>query len=110
MFKHVIGGTGGLPTSENYLNFQWVSPECNILFSVTQMGKALSCHFTSDKSGLRHLRQAINEFAVFCFDIFPWSCMIIARVNRRSVGKLITKCGFERLVGNGNNVVYIRRR
>ena len=97
MFEQFTGDLRGLPTSKNHLNFRWLDPDCRILFSVCQMGEAASCHFCSDKKGLRRLREAINQFVEFVFVLFDWCKMVIAKVVRKSVGKLLLGCGFLRI-------------
>lgn len=87
----------GLATDENHLVFRWIKPDCKVLFSAGQKGNAMSCHFASDKRGLRRLRQAINEFCVFVFYAFPWCRMILATVNVPSVARLLPDCDFEHI-------------
>ena len=103
------GDTGNLRTSDNHINFKWVNPDCNILFSVTKQGDAIVCHLASDKPGLRKLEQAVNEWCEFCFKLFGWCKMIIGVVERRSIGKLAEKCGFDCIASFGNKQIYIRR-
>ena len=97
----------GLPTNENHLVFRRIG-QGKILFSVTQMGKAASCHFASDKKGLRHLRKACDDFVKFCFFLFPWCKMCIAHVIPKSIGRLIMKIGFLHLGESSQGTVYVR--
>ncbi len=84
----------GLPCDDNHLVFRWNVEQCKILFSVCRRGDAASCHFASNKQGLRMLKKAINEFTEFVFNLFNWCTMSIAIVNKKSVGRLIEKCGY----------------
>jgi len=108
-FSPYTGDTGRLVTSENHLNFRWNNPDCKILFSATQQGNAVVGHFTSDKAGLRKLKQALNEYCEFIFDIFDCE-MVIGVIERRSVVKLAEECGFILLRSFGKQKVYVRRK
>ena len=97
-FKLYYSDTGALPTNEHYLNFKYLDPSCHILFSVCQQGeKAVRVHFSSDKKGLRPLKEVINNFCEFIFDIFPWCEIIIAVVQKESVERIAQKCGFDKI-------------
>lgn len=103
------GDTGDLYTSDNYLNFRWHNPDCNILFSATQQGNAIISHFSSDKPGLRKLEQALNDWCEFCFYLFRQCEMIIGIIERKSVIRLAEKCGFKQIASFGNKKIYARR-
>lgn len=105
-FISYSGDTGELPTNNNHFVFKWVKG--NILFSVSRKGNAASCHFSSDKSNLRLLKDAINEFVEFCYLIFPWCEMVLAIVGPNSIGRLITKCGFNKIAYNDKCNVFLR--
>ena len=105
-----IGDTGNLLTSDNHLNFRWRQPDCNILFSVTQQGNAAVSHFTSDKSGLRRLKEAVNDWCEFCFYLFEWCEMVIGVIEKPSVTRLAEKCGFKYVVSFGKQKIYARRK
>lgn len=98
----------GLPTNEHHLVFRWARKDCKVLFSVTKRGEAASCHIASDKKGLRQLKKAIEEWCLFVFWLFDWCKMILAQVLRPSVGRLITKCGFNEVAHIGDVKVYVR--
>jgi len=103
------GDTGDLVTSDKYLNFKWLNPDCNILFSVTRQGKAAVCHFTFDKKGLRKLKQAANEWCEFCFWLFEWCKMIIGIIVKPSIARFVERCGFQYIGSFGNKRIYVRR-
>lgn len=89
------GDTESLLVNQNYLVFRWVGPG-KILFSVTRKGDAAYCHFCSDRDGLRHTKQAFNDFVSFVFYLFDWCKMIIASVvEKPSIERLLVKCGFQ---------------
>ena len=104
------GDTMKLPTSKNHLNFKWLEPRCNILFSVCRQGNAASIHFTSDKNGLRKINQAVNEFCEFIFWIFDWCTMIFGNTKTKSAARVAKNCGFERLLSKGCFSIYVRLR
>lgn len=106
-FIPYCGPTGDLLTNENHLVFQYQDcPE--ILFSVSRRGNAASAHFSCGKSGLRHLKQAINDFCNWVFWLFDWCEMILAQVKKESVGRLIQKCGFDMVAKVKGITVYAR--
>ena len=109
MFTIATGDLLGLPTSDNHINVEWVG-EGRVLFSMTQLGDALSCHFAADKAGLRWIKQAIEEFCSCAFSWFGWCKMIIAAINKPSVERIVRKCGFSRFGTSGNTLMYMRQR
>lgn len=92
-FEPYEGDMIGLVSNSNHLVFRWYRTDCKILFSVSRRGDAASCHFASDKAGLRHVKEAIDDFVRFVFWLFDWCRMVLAQVERPSVGRLIEKCG-----------------
>ena len=109
-FYEYSGDLIGLPTNEYHLNFRWNEKDCKILFSICRKGNALSCHFASDKAGLRRIKQAIDEFCEFLFRKFDWCTMVLAKVNIDSVGRLIKKCGFEEVLISNGHTAYQRSK
>lgn len=109
-FYEYEGDLIGLVTDENHVVYRWIEKDCKILFSVARLGDGCSCHFASDKAGLRHIKQAINEFCQFLFDKFNWCTMILAKTKRPSVGRLIEKCGFSFVVQGEELTAYARCR
>ena len=97
----------GLPTNKNHMVFRWKGPG-KVLFSVCQKGNAASCHFASNKEGLRHLKKACDDFVNFCFFLFPWCKMVMAHVGKESIGRLIMKIGFIPLGDSDQGTVYVR--
>ena len=109
-FYPYVGDLIGLPTSDKHLNFRWDEPDCKVLFSACQQGNAASCHFASDKRGLRKLKQAINEFCDFAFWLFEWCEMIMAKIDKKSVERLVKRCGFEEMARNKDVSIWIKKR
>lgn len=107
-FYQYEGDLIGLSADDNHLVFRWVEIDCKILFSIARLGNGASCHFASDKAGLKKLKQAINEFCNYCFLLFDWCTMILAKVKRESVCRLIEKCGFEKLITSNGYTAYTR--
>ena len=89
-----------LPTSDKYLNFRWLEPDCKVLFSVCRQGDAANIHITSDDAGKDKLEDALNDFCEFCFDIFGWCKMIMGKITIPKVEKLAEKCGFKEVMKN----------
>lgn len=109
-FAPYEGDLMGLLVDENHMVFQWLRYDCKILFSVSRRGNAASCHFASDKAGLRLLREAMNSFAEYVFWLFDWCTMILAQVERPSVGRLIKTIGFLEVAQADDVIVYARLR
>lgn len=107
-FTPYDGDLMGLVANGNHLVFKWSNDSCKVLFSVTKKGSAASCHFASDKKGLRLIRRAIDEFCAFVFSNLNWCKMIIAAINKPSVCRIVEKVGFFH-IGNAENCkIYIR--
>lgn len=100
----------GLPANNKHIIYKWNVPGCKILFSAAKQGKAMSCHFASDKRGLRKIKQAIIAFVEFIFNEYPWCEMVFAKVKLPSVGRLLPKLGFVQLVKTEYCTVYIIER
>jgi hypothetical protein len=102
----------GLGHDESHLVFIWCRNDCKVLFSATRKGNGMSCHFSSDKRGLRHLKEAINEFVQFVFGCCKWCKMVLAIIEKPSVERLVLKCGFDYVVDldNLDHRVYMRAR
>lgn len=92
-FKKPSSDLMGLAHDENHIITEWIGPG-RIVFSMSRMGDSLSCHFASDKHGLRYIKEAIEDFVRMVMERFQWCKMLVAAVNKSSVERLIVKCGF----------------
>ena len=99
----------GLPTTENHLVFRYIG-EGKILFSVTRQGDAASCHFASDKKGLKSVKTACDEFVKFCFWLFPWCKMCLAHIKPGGIARMIERIEFALIGGTTKGLVYARLR
>lgn len=108
-FSPYDGDLMGLYVDPNYLVFRWHGPG-KVLFSVARRGNAASCHFSSDKNGLRYIKTAISQFVDFVFWLYDWCTMVLAQVERPSVGRLISKVGFMPVAEAGDKTVYVRHK
>ena len=106
-FSPYSGDLMGLYVDENHLVFRWHGPG-KILFSVSRRGNAASCHFASNKNGLRYIKKAVDEFVRFVFWAFKWVTMVLAQVKKPSVGRLIEKVGFVPVANADDFTVYAR--
>ena len=109
-FTPYQGDLMGLLADENYLVFRWNEPDCKVLFSVCQKGKAANCHFASDKRGLKKVKKAIGEFCEFVFWIFDWCTMVMAIVDRDSVGRICERLDFQHTLDVEGKKIYVRHR
>lgn len=101
------GDSYGLQVNENYLVFRWTGSG-KVLFSVTRKGDAAYAHFVSDKGGLKHIKQAFNEFIEFTFWLFDWCKMVLATTDKPSIGRVLLKCGFSRVAESEGVTLYMR--
>jgi hypothetical protein len=94
-FKRAHGDLQGVVMSPNNIAVEWDGPG-RILFSFAQRGEAISIHFSSDKKGLRHIKEAINDFCDWIFYVCEWCEMILAFIKNetKSVVRLVKKLGF----------------
>lgn len=88
----------GLHTNENHYNFKFNDPDCRILFSITRKGNAIFAHLASNKKGLRKLKAAIKDFCEFIFWLYDWCEMIIATIDRASLGRWLRQIGFFKIL------------
>lgn len=109
-FTPYSGHLMGLPVTESHLVYRWNHPCCKVLFSVTRLGEAVSCHFSSCPKGVRHLKEAIDEWCQFVFQTLEWCTMVIAQVVKPSVARLIEKRGFKPVGKVDDIMVYARCR
>lgn len=108
-FKLAKGNLMGVANSDNNYVVRWQGDnESKILFSFAKRGNAISAHFASDKKGLRYLKEAIDDFCNWAFFVFSWCTMVLAFVNKPSVGRLITKCGFNEIATHKQSIIYMR--
>lgn len=106
-FKAASGDLMGVLMTPPRVAIEWVGPG-RVVFSFTQLGEAISAHFSADKKGLRYLKQAIEDFCEWAFEAFDWCRMILAIVGKPSVVRLIKKCGFSHVTDIDDNMVYTR--
>lgn len=109
-FAPYSGDLMGLAANENHLVFRWSVDFCIILFSVTRKGNSANCHFASNKGGLRYIKEAVDKFVMFVFSEYDWCRMVIANVQRPSVGRLIKKVGFAPFARHEGMTFYMRAR
>lgn len=102
------GEYNGVVNDKDHLVYRWVRDDCLILFSVCRKGNGASCHFSSDRRGLRLLGQAINAFVDFVFYAFKWCKMIIAQIEKPSVCRLVKRLGFEHIGSCEGCQIYIK--
>lgn len=105
-FSLYHGDLMGLPVNDKHLVYKW--DKANILFSCTQRGNALSCHFAADKKSLRKLKAAINEWCDFVFSTTNYDT-ILALTAKESINRLILKCGFKPVIQSKQSL-YVRRK
>lgn len=108
-FEPYDGDLMGLYVDENHHVIKWTGPG-TILFSLSRRGNAISAHFASDKQGLRHLKQAIEDCFHHVVWAFDWCTMVLAQVKSPSVGRLVEKCDFVPIATAGEYTIYMRQK
>lgn len=96
----------GIAEDENHFVVKWMA--ANVFFSCCQKGNSISAHFSAEREAIRHLKQAIDEFCRWAFDVMPWCRMIFACIVRQSVARLVVKCGFSFLETRDDLQIYVR--
>lgn len=109
-FEPYEGDLMGLHVDENHLVFRWCRSDCKVLFSVSRRGNAASCHFASDRRGLRHIKNGISEFVNYVFWLYDWCTMVIAQVIKPSVARVIEKTSFFPVARADGAIIYVRPR
>ncbi len=104
------GNMGDLAYDENYVILKWNEPNCHVIFSVAQRGKAANIHFDCDKAGARRVREAIGEFCDFLFWMFDWCTMVMGIIEKSSVMRIAEKLGFIYVTDINNSKVYVRTK
>lgn len=109
MIRALNGTDLGVVRNENHAVCEWKG-DGRVVFSFCCHGNAISAHFAAEKAALRKLSVAIESFCDWIFNHFRWCELIMANVERRSVKKLIERCGFEFLKEGSESSVYMRNR
>lgn len=109
MFRqaYLCEDTLGVWNDENHLIVRWHG---GVFFSFTQMGDAISAHFSAGPEALRNVKEAINDFCSWAFYVMPWCKMIFACVTIKSVTRIIWKCGFVPLAIADDAEILVRYR
>lgn len=109
MIYPLSGSDLGVGKNEFHALFEW-HDHGKVVFSATQLGEALSCHFSANKAAMRYIKQAINEFCIWAFKEYN-SKMILGLVLLPSIGRVLIKCGFVRVKKLGQGyTLYARKR
>ncbi len=109
MIYPLVGDDLGVCHNDDYRLVEWRG-NGRTVFSYTQKGKAMSAHFAAEKSALRQVKPAINEFCAWIFEQYPHCRMILANVAIDSVVRLINKCGFEHVLTCDEGVILARSK
>ena len=95
-----------IPHDDKHSFYSWKG--C-VYFSAVRQGNTFNCHIAANKSGKRHLRQAVRQFCQYMFSSHWWCKYISANVSlkNKSVANLVVKCGFVKILTLPNSEVYI---
>jgi len=107
-FEETDEDLGVLQTPETRL-IKWQGPG-KVVFSYSQRGNALNVHLAADKSGLKYVKQALNDFCEWGFFMYPSTTMVLGMIKRDSVARLAKKCGFSHLFDQDGLKIYMRPR
>lgn len=98
----------GVPVIPECLVVEWTQDGKRVVFSFAQMGKGITMHFAAQTQSLRVLKQAVNDFVEWLFWAYDWCEMVFGVIGRRSIEKLMIKCGFTRLGEQHGYQIYVR--
>ncbi len=93
MIHELRGSDLGVYRNGNYWLNEW-SDSGRVVFSATQQGQSLNCHFAANKKALRHVKTAIKDYVEWLFNVCEWCKMVIAVIEKPSVERIVKKCGF----------------
>jgi hypothetical protein len=108
VISHLTGSDLGVPRTSDYFVCEWREDDKRVVFSFSQKGNAMNAHFACGKESLRKVKTAIDDFCKWVFWGFPWCKMIFACTDRKSVERIVEKCGFEYLCQEDEGAVYVR--
>ena len=109
-FEELTGDDLGVYHDDNYQLVQCY--DGHIVLSYARKGRAMTAHIASDKIGLRNLKEAIDSFCQWIFDVYRWCRFIFAAISKRlnSMERLVIKCGFKYLISDESHHIYERAR
>lgn len=96
----------GIAHDKNYRCVKWRGG--NVVFSYAKRGDALCCHFAAKKDSLRLIKHAINDFYSWALSAYEWCKILLAFVDKPSVGRLISKVEFAPIAKAGDLIIYAR--
>lgn len=86
----------GLPTNDNHVIVEWLEPNTTVLFSFTQKGEALSCHYASKNNTFKQINKAMVDFVEFVKTTMPDITKLSALVLSQKVAdRLVIVIGFD---------------
>jgi hypothetical protein len=109
MIYPLSGDDLGVAKDDKHVLFEW-HEHGRVVFSATQHGEAMSCHFAAEKKALKYVKIAIEEFINFVFQKCEWCKMIIAIVKVKSVERLLPKCNFQLVAELNEHSIFERVR
>lgn len=110
MIEDFKGDDCGIARDENHALFQWVDGKYRVVFSITQRGRALVAHFACRKESLRQVKKAIQEFVEWCFEHYEWAQYVAAPIAKKSVCRIVEKCGFRKIADVPKGAIYVRAK
>lgn len=108
MIQPLHGDDCDVFTDADHEMVEWADGKCRVVFSYSQVGKAISAHFACRQAGLRKVKTAINEFCEWAFYAYEWCRMIYAVVDTNSSRNVVKKCGFDYLTTRNGYDIYVR--
>ena len=99
-FKIITHAIVNVPTNENHLVYEYLPSNGKIQFSISRQGNAASIHIACEPDAAHQLRTAFKEWLQFVFESFPWTTMIIGKINDKNpkVARFAKRFGFEKIV------------
>ena len=110
MIRWLSGDDLGVPRIPEALVVEWTEGGHRVVFSFARLGDAMTAHFAAEKSSLREIKTAIDDFVQWIFYAYPWSRAVFAVTGRQSIGRLVQKCGFGWLTRRHDYDIYMRMK
>jgi len=110
MIYALSGDDLGIERGESYVLSEWRG-RGRVVFSATQKGKAMECHFSLEKKALRDLTEACEDYIEWVFEKCKWCTMIITAIDKPSIKRFVERLGFVAIANcQDNKQIFMRVR
>lgn len=110
MIRPLTGDDLNVPRIPEAEVLEWCEDGRRVVFSFAQQGQAMTLHFACEKSALRMVATAIDDMCDWLFWAYSWCRMIFGMIGRKSIEKVVKRCGFSYLTEADDLRIYVRLR